>query len=156
VARVTTITTQTFVKAPPEICFDLALDVQEHAKSLSYSDEHIVDGMREGIMRLGDTMTLEGRHFGVLWRLGVKVVELERPNRFVDVMVSGPFKSVRHEHSFEQREGGTLVQDTFAFAAPFGPIGWAVERLILRRHMTKLLARRNSYLKALAERRAAS
>lgn len=147
----TTIVTETFMRATPEACFDLALDVQEHAKSLSYTDEHIVDGLREGTMKLGDTITLEGRHFGIIWRLGVKVTEYDRPNRFVDVMVSGPFKSVTHEHLFTAQGDGTLVRDTFAFVAPFGPIGWIVESLVLRRHMTKLLNRRNAYLKRVIE-----
>jgi ligand-binding SRPBCC domain-containing protein len=148
---VITLVSVTEVEASPEVCFDLALDVQEHAKSLSYTDEHIVEGRRTGCLALNDTMTMEGRHFGIVWRLKIKLTECDRPRRFVDEMVAGPFKSVRHEHVFEQTPSGTRVTDTFQFVAPLGPLGWLAERLFLKRHMEKLLARRNAYLKAKAE-----
>ena len=146
-----TIVTETFMRAPREVCFDLALDVQEHARSLSYTDEHIVDGVRTGCLQKGERMTMEGRHFGIVWRLQIELTECERPVRFVDEMVRGPFKSVTHEHIFIAQGDGTLVRDTFSFAAPFGPIGWLAERLFLKRHMQKLLDRRNAYLKRRAE-----
>ena len=99
--EVRVITIVTDIAAPPEDVFDLCLDVQEHAKSLGDTGEKIVGGVTTGLMKLGDTLVLQGWHFGCRFKLGVKVTEYDRPRRFVDEMVSGPFKSVWHEHLFE-------------------------------------------------------
>jgi ligand-binding SRPBCC domain-containing protein len=148
--RVITIVTD--IAAPPEAVFDLCLDVQEHAKSLGDTGEKIVGGVATGLMELGDTLVLQGWHFGFRFKLGVKVTEYDRPRRFVDEMVSGPFKSVWHEHLFEHTPTGTRMKDTFKFAAPLGPLGLLAEALLLDRHMRRLLDRRSAHLKLVAER----
>jgi len=52
-----------------------------------------------------------------------KVTEFNLPHYFVDEMVSGAFKSFRHEHIFEQRDHQTIMIDKFFFESPLGIIG---------------------------------
>lgn len=82
-----------------------------------------------------------------------RIEAYERPARFVDVQTAGPFRGWRHEHTFEpQPAGGTLMCDEVVFAAPLGILGRLVERLVLGRHMQRLIERRSLALKALVER----
>jgi ligand-binding SRPBCC domain-containing protein len=54
-------------------------------------------------------------------------------------------------HLVVERDGGTRMVDTFAFASPFGPVGGLVNALVLTRYMRAFLRERNTYLKRVAE-----
>ena len=67
-------------------------------------------------------------------------------------MVSGVFKSFRHEHYFDDmHDGATVMRDVLEFSAPLRPLGILVERLVLRRYMTTFLVERNAVIKHIAE-----
>jgi ligand-binding SRPBCC domain-containing protein len=80
------------------------------------------------------------------------ITEWDRPRRFVDEQRAGPFKSFRHEHLFSAVEDATNMIDRVEFAAPFGPIGWVAERLVLDRYLRRLINVRNELLIAEATR----
>lgn len=52
------------------------------------------------------------------WRACIDV--FEPPRRFVDRQLRGPYLEWSHEHSFEERDGGTLCVDRVDFRSP-GP-----------------------------------
>lgn len=58
---------------------------------------------------------------------------------------------MRHEHRFEECNEGTQMIDVVTFLAPFGPIGWLAEKLILAPHLTRFLKLRAKFLKTTAE-----
>jgi ligand-binding SRPBCC domain-containing protein len=142
---------ETFIHAPVERCFDLSLNVDTHASSMGHSQERAVAGVTTGMMGLNDTVTWEAVHFGVKQRLTSKITLLERPHRFIDEMVRGAFKELKHTHEFVPQGNGTLMRDRFAFKAPLGPLGWIVEKLFLERYMRSLLLLRNQHIKQAAE-----
>jgi len=142
---------RTPVAAPPSRCFDMARDVDLHLRSTAASRERAVGGVTSGLLGPGDEVTWEATHFGVRQRLTSRITEFDPPRRFVDEMVRGAFRRFRHEHQFLPAEGGTLIVDTFDYTAPLGPLGRLADRLFLRRYMTRLLRRRNAYLKQVAE-----
>lgn len=142
---------ETFIAAPPERCFELSLDVDRHERSMSRTGERAVAGVTRGMMGLGDTVTWEARHFGIPWRLTVRITQLDPPHRFVDEQLRGPFAAMRHEHRFAPVAGGTLMADDFRFEAPLGRLGVLVDALVLERYMRTLLGTRNEYLKGAAE-----
>jgi ligand-binding SRPBCC domain-containing protein len=82
-----------------------------------------------------------------------RITELDRPHRFVDEQVRGPFRRFRHEHLFQRQEAHTLMIDRLDFDAPVGPLGRLVERVLLERYLRKLIEERGSFLKAKAEAR---
>jgi ligand-binding SRPBCC domain-containing protein len=101
----------------------------------------------------GDTVTWEARHVGVPFRMTSAITEYDAPHRFVDEQQRGPFRSWWHEHRFAQRaDGGTEMTDVVVYRAPLGPLGAAVDGLVLRRYMTRLLTARNAWLKDELER----
>jgi ligand-binding SRPBCC domain-containing protein len=147
----TSISLQTLINAPAEICFDLMRDVRLHVETTVQTNEKAVAGVTSDKIGLGQTVTFEGIHFGMRQRLTVKVVEFDRPNLFVDEMIEGRFRSFRHVHEFAETELGTLMTDTIEWTSPLGPIGRIVDRLFIAPHLRKLVTGRNARLKELAE-----
>ena len=76
---------------------------------------------------------------------------MERPNFFEDEMVTGDFRSVRHEHHFKPVANGTIVIDKFYFETPYGAVGVVANKLFLKRYLEKLLKHRNNIVKDFAE-----
>ncbi len=133
-------------------CFDLARDVDAHVRSAAGTGERVVGGRTSGLLGLGDAITFEARHLGVRQRLSALVTALDPPRHFQDTMTAGAFRSMVHDHHFDPTPGGgTVMLDVLTFAAPFGPIGWAAERLVLAGHLRRFLVRRGLALKAMAE-----
>jgi ligand-binding SRPBCC domain-containing protein len=139
-----TIVTETPIDASS--LFDLSLDIDAHVASMSNSGERAVAGVTRGRIGLGETVTWRARHFGIWFTMTSRVTELERPLRFVDEQVSGPFKVFVHEHRFEPNQGGSRMTDTVTVASPvFGRIA---ERLVLVPYLRRLLVQRNRHLVA--------
>ena len=140
-----------YIAAPPERCFDLSLDIDLHVRSMADSEERAVAGVMSGRIGLGQTVTWDAKHFGISWRMTSKITALDRPSRFVDEQVKGPFSRFRHEHIFESTNLGTRMVDRINFDAPAGPIGDLVERVILGRYVRRLTLERNKFLRSRAE-----
>ncbi len=146
-----TIHLETLIDASPERCFDLSLSVDLHRHSVAHTHERPIAGVTSGIMRLGDTVTWEAVHFGVKQHLTTKITAYERPRYFIDEMIQGIFREMKHDHAFVSQPSGTLMIDTFTFRAPLGILGRLVDALILTRYIRGLLLTRNRYLKQEAE-----
>ena len=135
------------------VVFDLSLAIDAHLASMSASNERAIAGVTSGLIGLGETVTWRATHLRVPFTMTSRVAELERPHRFVDEQVRGPFRSFHHEHLFEALDGATRMVDRIRFDTPLGPIGGLVEGAVLRSYMQKLIVVRGEYLKAEAERR---
>jgi ligand-binding SRPBCC domain-containing protein len=145
---------ETVVDAPIEVVYDLARDLDLHAASMAHTGERAIAGRRHGRIELGETVTWRARHFGIPWTLTSRIVETDPPHRLVDEQAHGPFAWFRHEHRFETLDDGrTLMTDDWAHASPFGPLGWLADRLVLGRHLRRLLERRNAAIVAAAASR---
>jgi ligand-binding SRPBCC domain-containing protein len=142
---------QTIINADIKICFDLARNIDFHQQSLVHSKEKAITGKTTGLIELGESVTWKATHFGIKQQLTSKITEFNSPNYFVDEMVSGAFKSFRHEHIFEAKDNATLMTDKFYFESPFGILGKLVNTLFLKQYMSQLLQTRNQLLKEKAE-----
>ncbi len=150
-----TIRLETFISAPIEHVFDMARDLDVHARTVPGTRERAwgsSDGRRVGP---GDTLTFEAVHFGVPQRLVSRVTAFQRPTLFADELVRGAFRSLRHTHTFEAApDGGTVMRDVLEFTSPLGPLGVIADRLFLARYMERFLRTRNAHLKRIAEEEA--
>ncbi len=142
---------ETKVNASIQICYDLALSVDLHQLSTAKTGEHIVSGVKEGVMRLGESVTWRAKHFGIWQELTSKITEAQPPNFFVDEMQKGIFKSLRHEHYFIEENQITIMRDVFMFESPLGFLGKIANRVILERYLTSFLEERNLVIKQIAE-----
>jgi ligand-binding SRPBCC domain-containing protein len=141
-----------FIKAPIEVCFNLARDVNIHSQTTSKTKERAVGGVTKGMLEEGDSVTWEAVHFGIKQRLTARVIFMEPPNSFVDVMVKGAFKSFIHFHQFIDNEEGTMMIDHFQYKSRFGPIGVLIDKLFLEKYMKRFIEMRAIELKKIAEK----
>ena len=142
----------TFIKAKPEVVFDLARSVDVHLNSMTHTRERVVQGKTTGLFEAGDVVAWQARHLGVMQRLTVKITVVRPPEFLEDVMVQGAFAEMRHQHFFVAVDGGTKMTDHFFYRSPLGVLGRMADSLFLERYMRNLLIKRNAAIKALAER----
>jgi len=81
----------------------------------------------------------------------VQITAFNRPTYFQDAMVKGLFRYFRHDHTFKEVNGSTLMIDQLEFGAPVPLLGSIVDRLVLKKHLHHFLEQRNQILKSAAE-----
>jgi ligand-binding SRPBCC domain-containing protein len=141
----------THIAAPVEQVFNLSRDVSIHLESTSQTNEKVIAGRLSGLIGLGETVTWQGRHFGVLLSHKSRITALVAPHYFVDEMEKGMFRSFRHEHSFEAAGESAIMEDKLYYETPFGFIGKLFDKFFLENYMEKFLFRRNAVIKKVAE-----
>ena len=146
----TTLRIVTEIAAPIEACFDLSRSIDLHLESMVASREQAVAGVTSGLIGPGQQVSWEAHHLGVSWRMTSEITAFDRPRRFVDEMVRGPFAWFRHEHRFTEHGDGTLMTDVVGFRMGLGPIGPAAD-LVAGVYLRRLMAIRNRAIKARAE-----
>ncbi|MDN4606158.1 SRPBCC family protein [Sporosarcina highlanderae] len=146
-----TIKHEIHINAPIHICFDLARNVDVHTETTAKTKERAIGGVTTGLMEKGDTVTWEAVHFGIKQKLTAKVIEMNKPYNFTDVMVKGAFHSFIHTHEFIESGTGTIMKDTFSYKSPFGILGIIADRLFLEKYMKRFISDRANELKRIAE-----
>jgi ligand-binding SRPBCC domain-containing protein len=147
-----TIELLTQINAPIETVFDLSRSIDLHMESTKQTGERAIAGKTSGLIGSGESVTWRAKHFGTWQNLTSKITEYKYPDYFLDEMVSGAFKSFRHEHHFSSADRGTLMKDVFVFESPFGLLGRFFNWLVLKKYMHDLLAERNRVIKKTAEK----
>jgi len=146
-----TIILETKINAPIERCFDLARSIELHEDGASKTKEKAIAGVTSGIIELGEKVTWKAKHFGIWQKLTVEIIEVEKPFRFTDEMKEGAFKAMKHTHSFEERNGMTIMTDKFVYKSPFSFLGLLIDWLFLEKYMTKFLLNKNVVFKSALE-----
>ncbi|WP_447768451.1 SRPBCC family protein [Sphingobacterium faecium] len=141
----------TEINAPIELCFDLARSIDLHKISALNTHEKAIDGKTEGLIGLNEYVTWQATHFGIKQKLTSRISTFERPYYFVDEQVKGIFKSLYHEHIFEQVGDQVIMKDIFDFQSPLGICGRLFNRFVLTDYLKKFLITRNHTIKEFAE-----
>ena len=144
-----TFTIVTESRVPVDRLFDVSLSIDAHVASMADSRERAIGGVVRGSIGLGETVTWRARHFGFWFTMTSRITELDRPRRFVDEQVRGPFRTFRHEHLFAEVGERTRMTDTVTVGSPI--FGRLVERLVLVPYLRRLIAQRNAHLVASQE-----
>jgi hypothetical protein len=66
-----------------------------------------------------------------------RITALDRPHRFVDEQVRGPFRTFRHEHVFRTEGAETVMIDTLTIGSPV--FGALAERVVLVPYLRRLI-----------------
>jgi len=141
----------TKINSTLEICFDLSRSIDLHKISTAQTNEQAIAGRTQGLINLNETVTWQATHFGIRQKLTSKITAFDRPLYFVDEQTEGIFKSIFHEHKFEQVADKIIMKDVFEFHSPFGVIGNIFNKLILTNYLKDLLIKRNQIIKEFAE-----
>jgi ligand-binding SRPBCC domain-containing protein len=142
---------RTVLRCAVGAAFDAGCDIDLHLASMAASGERAVGGVTSGRIGPGQSVTWRARHFGIAWRMTSVISEYERPDRFVDEQVRGPFRRWRHEHLFRAEDGRTVMTDVIEFEAPAGPLGALLAATVLRPYLRRLIVKRNAGLAAVLE-----
>ncbi|MCI3937126.1 SRPBCC family protein [Chryseobacterium aahli] len=142
----------TIIKADINTVFDLSRDIDLHQKSTFKTGEKAIAGKTSGLIELGETVTWRAKHLGFYQTHTSKITEMEKPNKFTDVMLKGRFKSFKHQHIFKQEGKNTIMTDILEFESPFGIIGKLFNIFFLKNYMKNFLLERNKIIKNTAQR----
>lgn len=145
------ITIKTVINAPIDVVFDLSRSIDLHKISTADTKEEAIAGKTSGLIEMGETVTWIAKHFGITQLLTSKITAFNAPFYFVDEMVSGAFKSFKHEHILKEQDGLTVVTDVFNYQSPYGILGKLADILFLERYMKVFLLKRNNIVKQFAE-----
>lgn len=81
----------------------------------------------------------------------MKITEFQAPHYFVDEMLKGAFKSMKHRHEFKPKGDHTIMIDYFEFESPLWLLGRLVDWVFLKRYMRNFIIERNQVIKEYAE-----
>lgn len=149
----TRIEVQIEIEADQRVCFDLSRSIDLHQYTTKETNEKAIGGRTEGLINEGEWVKWRATHFGVSQTLTVEIREMKPYEYFVDVMKQGAFKWMKHLHTFEVRNGKTILSDVFEYEVPYGIAGKIFDQLVLKSYMTKFLNQRNRIIKEVAESR---
>jgi ligand-binding SRPBCC domain-containing protein len=96
-------------------------------------------------MHVGTTIDYQIRLHGIPIGWKSLISAWEPPFRFVDEQVRGPYKFWHHEHTFEVRDGGTLIRDDVHYGVPGG---WLAHTLLVRRDLAAIFKYRSEKMQA--------
>lgn len=147
----TSIHLTTFIIAPVERVFDLSRSINLHKISTAHTGETAIAGVLTGLINENETVTWQAKHIGKQRQFTSKIIEMLRPNSFLDEMIKGDFKSFRHQHHFKKTNNGTIMIDLLEFETPYGVLGKLINRFFLKNYIEKLLVKRNQVIKEYAE-----
>lgn len=99
-------------------------------------------------MKAGVLIDYQLRLYGLPVRWRTRIDEFTPPFSFVDVQLSGPYRSWHHRHQFAEVPGGTRMHDRVEYDLPFGPLGALAHTLLVRRTLNRIFDHRNSTISA--------
>jgi ligand-binding SRPBCC domain-containing protein len=141
---------KTDIAAPATTCFDLSRSIDLHLESMIGSQERAVSGQTSGLIGYGQEVTWEARHLGRRWRMTARIVLFDRPYRFVDEMVRGPFRSFSHEHLFSAHGQCTQMTDVVEFQMGPRLVGRLLDPIVFM-YLKRLMVIRSTSIKRKAE-----
>src|SRR5688500_6018922 len=133
----------TIIRAPINVCFDLARSIDLHKLSTAGTGEEAIDGVTFGLIGMGEEVTWRARHFGITQSLTSRITSFDYASYFRDEMPLGIFIKIKNTHMFQESCAVTVMNDIFAFQSPRGIIGKVFNRLILTRYLTHQMEKRN-------------
>ena len=80
----------------------------------------------------------------VYWK--TEIASVNKPERFMDRQLKGPYKIWEHTHTFIQKENGVFMKDQVKYQLPFGVIGRLTNALIVKKKIEHIFTFRKEIL----------
>jgi ligand-binding SRPBCC domain-containing protein len=106
-----------------------------------------ISSIRGTPLDVGTTISYRIQWLGLPITWVSRITEFERNRRFVDAQLRGPYRSWRHEHTFEERDGQTVMRDRVHYELPLGVLGRIAHRLLVRRQLCAIFDYRASQVR---------
>lgn len=97
-------------------------------------------------MQVGQLIDYRLRLRGIPLRWQSEITAWSPPHRFVDEQRRGPYRTWIHEHTFEERDGGTVCRDFVQYDVPGGGL---VRRFFVLPDLRRIFAYREMVLREL-------
>ena len=78
------------------------------------------------------------------WR--TLITDYHKPYKFIDQQIKGPYTLWHHTHTFEEKDGGTLIKDNLKYVIPFGWIGRAIHFIYIKHDINGIFQYRHKIL----------
>lgn len=78
------------------------------------------------------------------WRTRIK--DFVENEMFIDEQLKGPYKKWEHTHTFEVKDGGTLIKDSVVYIIPFGALGKWLMGSYIRKEINKIFSYRGKVI----------
>ena len=96
------------------------------------------------VMSKGTRIEYRIRWRWVPWPWVTEICEWQPPFSFIDQQLRGPYRLWHHTHRFDAVAEGTRMTDVVRYALPYGPIGNAAHRLLVRHDLERIFAYRRA------------
>tara|TARA_B100000945_G_scaffold71969_1_gene54923 strand:- start:4537 stop:5016 length:480 start_codon:yes stop_codon:yes gene_type:complete len=78
------------------------------------------------------------------WR--TLITHYDKPYKFIDQQIKGPYTLWHHTHTFEEKDGGTLIKDKLRYAIPFGLLGRLIHFIYIKYDINGIFQYRHKIL----------
>jgi ligand-binding SRPBCC domain-containing protein len=146
-----TIHLTTFIAAPANIVFDLSRHVSVHKEAYTGYKTDAVAGTRFGLLEKSETITWKSYHLFKERLQRVKIVEMIKPEMYVEVQLQGDLTMLRHEHHFKPIDNGMLMIDLLTYEFPYGQLGRLFNAIYFNQYMERYLQQKIALIKNYAE-----
>jgi ligand-binding SRPBCC domain-containing protein len=106
-------------------------------------------GERSPEMKEGTLIDYRIKVHGVPMKWRTRIARWNPPHEFVDTQLKGPYSVWHHTHSFESKDGGTLMKDRVRFRLPLGFLGDLVAGWMVKRDVKQIFEYRQSTIQSL-------
>jgi hypothetical protein len=141
----------TFIASDPERVFDLSRSLEFNKFLIKEYGGEINGSKINGLLEKGDVETYKGKHLMKERIVTVAVSEIKFPEYLLEEQKTGPFRKMKHEHYFKRIQNGTIMIDQFTYDIKKGIFGNLFNKIFIQRYITKLLQKRNQFIKESAE-----
>lgn len=90
------------------------------------------------VMKAGTLIDYEMHLYGIPIRWRTRIDEFNPDSSFIDVQLSGPYRSWRHHHQFDELPSGTQMHDRVDYEMPFGFLGAITRGLFVRSALDRI------------------
>ncbi|HSU25754.1 MAG TPA: SRPBCC family protein [Pyrinomonadaceae bacterium] len=142
---------ETFIRASPERVFAFH-QLPDAFERLIPPWEKITVIQKADISKIGSRTIVDTKILGPIWkRLIAEHTAYEPPRMFEDTQIKGPFRSWRHRHIVEPRDGGAVLRDEVDFEPPLQIFGPLAAPLAITPRLEKMFAYRHEVTKRWCE-----
>jgi ligand-binding SRPBCC domain-containing protein len=135
------------IPAPPHKLFPFFEDPSNLARITPKRMGFEIRGFENLPMQRSTKIEYRIRPLGVPQRWITEIVEYRPPREFVDVQTKGPYRYWRHQHTFDDVDGGTLMRDRVQYQMPLGPIGRLAHFLFVSRMLRDIFTYREKVIR---------